>query len=229
MLRAAEVQVQVGNSKLPMFQPALIGNGPTALVNTIDTQSLVKQGQKDAAIMFSCSIAKSGSVMWSGTYHGTPGSQALEREVLRRLDGAKFVPAIYNHQPVEAIFYGSVFFEVINGKPRLRIFANQERDELAKEADFIAPQPFMGAESGFTGFHYPENVSVQVRGEVELKMKVSATGVLEGMQVETEDPPLLGFGDAAMLDFSKARFIPAFRNGQPVESTVTIPVFLHPL
>src|SRR5947199_7341771 len=129
----AEVQVQIGESKLPMYRPALVGNGPTAVINTIDTKELIKEGQKDAAIMFSCALAKNGDVVWSGTYHGTPNSQLLEREVLRRLDGAKFVPAVYNHQPVEAIFYGSVFFAVIDGKPRLRIFANQEGEELKHE------------------------------------------------------------------------------------------------
>lgn len=224
---AADVQVQV-DSKLPMYRPALIGNGPTAIINTIDTKELMKQGQKNAAVMFSCSVSKTGEVMWSGTYRGTPDSQLLDREILRRLDGAKFIPAVYNHQPVDAIFYGTVFFEVLNGKPRLRIFANQEANELKNEADFVAPQPFTGGESGFTGFHYPDDLPVQVRGVVELTMKVTATGQLQDMQVATEDPPLAGFGEAAVLDFKNARFIPAFRQGKPVDSTVTIPVFFHP-
>jgi hypothetical protein len=226
--RATDVEVQAPNSKLPVYRPALVGSGPTAIINTIDTKALLQQGQKDAAIMFLCSVMKSGDVVWSGTYRGTPGSQLLEKEVLKRLDGAKFIPAVYEHQPVGAIFYGSVFFAVIEGKPRLRIFANQEGDELKKESDFVGPQPFSGSGSGFTGFHYPENLPVQVRGAAELRMKVSATGILQDMHVASEDPPLLGLGDAAMEDFSKARFIPAFRDGKPVESTVTIPVFFHP-
>jgi hypothetical protein len=48
------------------------------------------------------------------------------------------------------------------------------------------------------------------------------------LQVLSEDPPLLGFGDAALSDFSGAKFIPAFRNGQPVESSVKIPVYYKP-
>jgi hypothetical protein len=226
--RATEVQVQAPNSNLPLYRPALVGSGPTALINTIDTKGLVQQGQKDAAIMFSCSVLKTGDLAWSGTYRGTPNSQLLEKELLKRLAGAKFIPAVYNHQPVEAIFYGSVFFAIIEGRPRLRIFANQEADELKKESDFVAPQPFFGGESGFTGFHYPEGLPVLVRGVAELKLKVSATGALEDMQLVSEDPPLVGFGDTALMDFRKARFIPAFRDGQPVESTVTIQVFLHP-
>lgn len=226
--RATEVQVQAPNLKLPLYRPALVGSSPTAIINTTDTKALLQQGQEHAAIMFSCLVAKTGDVVWSGTSRGTPGSQLLEKEVLTRLDGAKFIPAVYDHQPVAAIFYGSVFFAVIEGKPRLRIFANQEIDELKKESDFVAPQPFSGSGSGFTGFHYPENLPVQVRGAAELRMKVSATGMVQEMQIASEDPPLLGFGDAAMQDFSKARFIPAFRDGKPVESTVTIPVFFHP-
>lgn len=226
--RAAEVQVQVGDSKLPMYRPALVGSGPTAIINTIDAKALMQQGQKNAAILFSCSVGKNGDVRWSGTYRGTAGSQLLEKELLKRLDGAKFVPAVYNRQPVEALFYGAVFFAIIDGKPRLRIFSNQEPEDLKNETDFVAPQPFMGSDSGFTGFHYPDELPVQVKGAVELKIRVSATGVLEAMQVATEDPPLVGFGDAAMTDFAKARFIPGFRGGNPVESTVTITVFFHP-
>jgi hypothetical protein len=226
--RAAEVQVQVGDSKLPMFRPALVGNGPAAIINTIDTKALMQQGQKNAEILFSCSVGKTGDVGWSGTYRGTPGSELLEKEVLKRLDGAKFIPAVYNHQQVEALFYGAVLFAIVDGKPRLRIFSNQEVEDLKNETDFIAPQPFMGSDSGFTGFHYPDDITVQVKGVVELKMKVSATGVLEAMEVATEDPPLVGFGDAAMMDFAKARFIPGFRGGKPVESTFMIPVFFHP-
>ena len=40
-----------------------------------------------------------------------------------------------------------------------------------------------------------------------------------------EDPPLLGFGGAAMADFANAKFIPAFRNGQPVACQVMLPIY----
>jgi hypothetical protein len=57
---------------------------------------------------------------------------------------------------------------------------------------------------------------------------VDAKGNLKNVQVLSEEPPLLGFGDAALSDFSGAKFIPAFRNGQPVESNVKIPVYYKP-
>jgi hypothetical protein len=53
-------------------------------------------------------------------------------------------------------------------------------------------------------------------------------GNLKSMQVAAEEPPLLGFGDAAISDFSGAKFIPAFRNGQPAESDVKIHVYYKP-
>ena len=37
-------------------------------------------------------------------------------------------------------FFGTLTFSVMDGKPHLRIFANQELSELQKETDFIAPQ-----------------------------------------------------------------------------------------
>ena len=214
---------------LPEVRPALLGTGPDALINKIDTADLIKKGQKEAAVMFSCLVAPTGDVVRSGAYRGTRGSELLEQELLKRLVKAKLIPAIHNHQPVIAIFYGTVRFAVVNGKPRLRIFANQQLDELDKETDFIDPQPYVGQDSKFTGVHYPETGSaVALSGVVELALNVDARGNLKNMEVVSEEPPLLGFGDAAISDFTGAGFIPAFRNGQPVESNVKSPVYYKP-
>jgi len=214
---------------LPEFRPALIGTGPDSLINRIDTADLIKKGQKDGAVMFSCLVAPTGDIVRSGAYRGTVGSELLERELLKRLANEKFIPAIHNHQPVIAIFYGTVTFAVVNGKPRLRIFANQQLDELKKESDFIDPQPYVGQDSKFTGIHYPDTGStVQVTGVAELAVNVDAQGNVKSMHVVSEEPPLLGFGDAAITDFTGAKFIPAFRNGQPIESNVKIPVYYKP-
>lgn len=216
-------------SELPMYRPVLLGQGPNAVINRIDEQDLIRKGQKDALVMFMCSVRKTGELEWCATYRGTPDSDFLKQELQRRISpasGPKFIPAIYNHQPVDAIYYGTVTFRVVNGKPRLRIFSNQEADELEKEHDFIEPQPFFGNGSGFTGFHYPppEAARVPVDGMVELKMKIDANGNLQEIKILSEEPPFLGFGDAAVADFRNAKFIPAFRDGKPVSCDVTLPV-----
>ena len=211
---------------LPETRPALIGTGPNSLINTIDTADLIKKGQKEAAVMFSCLVAPTGDVARAGVYRGTRGSELLEQEVMKRLASAKFIPAIHNHQPVIAVFSGTVRFSVVNGKPRLRIFANQQVEEVDKESDFIDPQPYVGPDSKFTGLHYPETgSSVALTGVVELAVSIDAKGNLTSMRVVSEEPPLLGFGDAAISDFTGAKFIPAYRNGQPVESNIKIPVY----
>src|SRR5436189_2498848 len=215
---------------LPMYRPVLLGQGPKSLIDRIDTQDLIRKGQKDALIMFNCSVRRDGSLEWSATYRGTPDSDFLKQELQKRISPAsdlRFIPAIYNHQPVDAIYYGTVTFRVVNGKPRLRILSNQEAVELEKEHDFIGPQPFFGNGSGFTGFHYPqlESKQLEVDGMVELKMRIDATGNLQEINVVSEKPPLLGFGDAALKDLNDTKFIPAFRDGKPVECEVTLPVF----
>jgi TonB family protein len=217
-------------AQLPMYRPVLLGQGPNALINRIDEQGLVRKGQKDTLVMFMCAVRKTGELEWSATYRGTPDSDFLKQELQKWISPAsnpRFIPAVYNHQPVDAIYYGAVTFRVVNGKPRLRIFSNQEATELEKEHDFIGPQPFFGSESGFMGFHYPpaETARVQVDGMVELKMKIDATGNLQEIKVVSEEPPFLGFGDAALADFKNAKFIPAFREGKPVTCEVTLPVF----
>jgi hypothetical protein len=216
--------------ELPSYRPALIGKSPEAIVNRIDTKLLLKAGQKNGAVMFVAAVEKSGEVKWSGTYRGTPDSKLLEQEVNRALADAKMIPAVRNHQSVSVFYYGTVIFEVLNGKPRLRIFANQEPDELKNENDFVGPQPVIGADSKFDGLHYPpqSDAPVAVSGAVELSLKVDPEGNLQGEKVVSEYPPLLGFGPAAMEDFASAKFIPAFRGGQPVACQITLPVYYKP-
>src|SRR5262249_46247603 len=141
---------------LPEFRPSLIGSGPNSLINEIDTADLIKKGQKEAAVMFSCLVAPTGDIVRSGAYRGTLHSELLEQELLKRMATAKLIPAIHNHQPVIAVFFGTVKFAVVDGKPRLRIFANQQLQELDKETDFIDPQPYVGQDSNFTGINYPD-------------------------------------------------------------------------
>lgn len=223
------VRTATATPALPEFRPALLGTGPDSLINRIDTADLIKKGQKDAAVMFTCLVAPTGEIARSGTYRGTKGSEPLEKEVLKRLATAKFIPAIHNHQAVLAVFYGTVTFAVVNGTPRLRVFANQQLQEVDKENDFIDPQPYVGQDSKFSGTHYPQTpTTVMLTGAVDLAVEIDAAGNLKSMQVVSEEPPFLNFGEAALSDFNGAKFIPAFRNGKPVNSKVTIHVYYKP-
>src|SRR4029453_15149243 len=211
------------------FRPAVLGAGPDSLVNRIDTQDLLKKGQKDGAIMFCCRVATTGDVVSYTTYLPLPGSDLLEAEVHKRLDKARLPPAFYEKKPVEVLFYGTVFFSVVDGKPKLNIFANQEAAELKAANDFIGPQPVIGADSKFTGLHYPrERMTVFVKGLARLALKVDAAGDFEDLQAGSEEPPLVGLAQAALTDFTGAKFIPAFRDGDPVESSVLLPVRYEP-
>jgi hypothetical protein len=250
ILFAAEVQVQVKpsptkappssdgkspsptatvNQQLPQYRPALLGLGPDSVINRMDTATLIKNGQKDGSLFFCCSVGKGGEINDTWTYRVSPGSEPLERELVRCLDRSRFIPAIYNRQPVYALFFGTVIFKVVNEKPRLRIFANQEAEELKKESDFIGPQPFVGPGSKFEGLHYPaDTITSELKGIVDLALKVDATGAMKELRVVQEDPPLVGFGRAAAEDFRVASFIPAFRDGKPVECSVTLPIYYEP-
>ena len=162
---------------------------------------------------------------YSGVAHiGFGSTQARTAEGTLPASNPRFIPAIYNQRPVDAIYYGTVIFAVVDGNPRLRIFSNQEAEELKSEHNFIGLQPFYGFESKFTGFHYPnENTPVAVDGVVRLKLKVDATGNLEDMKVLSDEPPFLGFADAARSDFRDAnrRALPRQRVDAP-SATVTL-------
>ncbi len=212
----------------PVTRPILIGQGPDSLINKIDTADLIKKGQKDGWVRFICAIRKNGDVMWSELFGSAPNSDLLKLELSKRLSAAanpKFIPAIYHREPVDAIYYGTLTFAVVAGKPRLRIFSNQEAEEVQAEHDFVGPQPFFGPGSRFTGFHYPtDTAQMPLDGVVMVKIKVDKTGFFGGGTVISEEPPFQGFGRAAASDFRDAGFIPAFRDGEPVDSEVTIPV-----
>jgi TonB-like protein len=217
------------SAQLPQYRPALLGVGPTSVINRMDTAALIRDGQKDGQLYFCCAVNNLGEILDTWTYKQTPDSTLLERELVRCLDRALFVPAVYDHEPVFVLFYGTVTFKVVDGKPRLRIFANQEPEELKKEADFVGPQPFYGRGSKFEGLHYPANsVTSTLSGLVELKTKVDIHGKMQELQVVSEYPPLAGFRRAAAEDFRVASFIPAFREGKPVECEVTLSVYYEP-
>jgi hypothetical protein len=217
------------SAALPQYRPAVLTVGPNSVVNRIDTAGLIKDGQKDGSLYFRCSVSKTGEITNTWTYKQTPDSERLERELIRCLDEAVFIPAVYDHETVETFFFGAVIFKVVDGKPRLRIFANQETEELKKESDFIGPQPFVGRGSNFEGLHYPSDaVTSELTGLVEMEMKVDANGKLQELKVVSEYPPLVGFRRAAAEDLRVATFIPAFRDGKPVACTVTLPIYYEP-
>jgi hypothetical protein len=209
------------------YRPILLGQGPNSLVNRIDTQSLVKGGQKDGLVMFNALIDKSGKMIVSAFYRASPNSTLLENEVKRRLRDTVFVPGVYNHKPVDAVYYCTVSFVVVEGKPRLRIFSNQEYSELKAESDFVGPQPILGGESGFNGVHYPPAAAAQVpvNGIADIRVQVDDKGEIQLLSVVGEHPPLIGFGAQALMDLYGAKFIPAFRDGKPVACDVTLPVY----
>jgi Gram-negative bacterial TonB protein C-terminal len=222
------------SNELPMYRPILMGTGPDALINRIDTKDLMAKGQKQGVLMFICFVDKTGQVTKSGIYRSEDDASVkpLEDELRRRLSPAAnptFIPAVYNHVPVDAIYFGTLTFAVVDGKPRLRIFSNQQPDEVSKEHDFIDPEPIFGGPSAFTGLHYPFNVgdSVETNGFVELEMKIDAQGNLQDIKVLREEPPLVGFGKTALSDFEGAKFIPAFRNGHPVACDVKLPFYYN--
>jgi hypothetical protein len=206
------------------FRPAVLGIGPDSLVNRIDSEALLKKGQKDGAVMFCAIVGKGGEATSAWTYRPIPGSADLENEVEQRLEGVRFTPPIYNHQPVSVLLYGTIIFSA-EKKPHIRIFLNQDPEQIKAESDFVGPQPVIGGDSKFKGVRLPDpNLPIAVSGIANLALKVGADGNLQDLQLEGEDPPLLGFGTMAMEDFAGAKFIPAFRDGDPVACETVLPV-----
>ena len=200
----------------PQFRPALLGHHKKSLINTIDTQMLLKRGQGDGFVMFGCIVSSSGGGYWSRTYRCSPNTEMLQKEVLGRIDQAMFEPAVLRGVRVGVYLMGSVVFAVRDGKPHLRIYLHQEEGDLRQGNDFIAPQ-FADdpTNSKFKGIYYPPNAPGH-SGVATVKLSVNEMGQVQSASVTYEHPAGMGFGAQTAGPIRDATFIPAFRNGKPV-------------
>jgi hypothetical protein len=217
-----------GNSyaqDLPEFRPALLGRGPRSLVNLINAESLMKRGQGDAIIMFSCGVTTLGDGYSMQVYRCSANSELLQREVLGRIRQVQFEPAVYHHNRVIVWIDGTVSFFVANGKPHLRIFLNQEEPDLKSGNDFIAPQfAFVPGNPKFQGIYWPPGAPGH-EGVAAVTMDIDATGKVLSAKVAYEHPPGMGFGAAAAGPIRDELFIPGFRNGKVVPCRFTWSIF----
>jgi hypothetical protein len=212
----------VSAESLPQMRPALLGSGPRSLVNQIDTQALFQKGQRDAWVMFECSVAGDGVVFGSDFFTASPDSRLLKDEVRRRLRQTKFIPAVYNHKRTSAWFAGTVVFVVQNGRPHLRIYAHQDLDEIKRGTDFVAPQLISVPNRYITD---PPKFPTAARrhdaaGVVKLRHSVDVNGKTTDVQVISE-PPGYQVGDYLKKVVPLVDFLPGYRNGKPTASTYT--------
>ncbi len=206
------------------YRPALPIRGPHSLVNLIDVQSLVKRGQGSATIFFNCVVDAIGEARGIVFYRGTPNSDMLGREVVRRCDQAQFSPAIYRHNPVAVLIQGTASLILQDGKPHLRIFLNQEDDDLTKGRDFIAPQFVLTSGLSKFRYFYPPPNSSGRSGIGAARLQMDATGRIAGSRVAYEYPAGAGFGAEVAGRITEAAFVPGFRDGKvtPCQFTWTL-------
>jgi hypothetical protein len=217
----------------PAMRPALVGSGPKSLINLIGTKHLMERGVQHGAMYFMARVDPNGYPSYSRVWGTTKGLEALRDEVTERLAEARFVPAVYNHQNVYAWFYGTLAFSVVDGKPHLRIFANQELSELQKESDFIAPQaiwlPGKIYDTAKWKNPYGTWSTEDKGGAAVLLLSVDASGKIKNVSVDKVDPPdRKSYAEESVKRVEQWLCLPAYRNGKPVESTTHFKYFFVP-
>lgn len=200
------------------IRPALLGQGPKSLINVLNSERLLKHGQKDGAVNFTFFVGRwgyAGSVL---TFEGTPNSDVLSQELIDAVPRAKFIPAVYHGETVSALVNGTLVFAVSpDGKPHLRIFLNQDRERLARGEDFIAPQLLFPMNRTFKWFDFGK---YRIRsGMVAAKINVNESGKLLGVEIVRETPPDAGFGNSVLSRIHDADLSPPFFNGHPVTAS----------
>jgi hypothetical protein len=222
-----------GAENLPDMRPALIGSGPHALVNLINAQHLIQRGVTHGALFFYAVVHPNGFPGYSKVWGMTKETEPLRDELRERLSQARFIPAIYNHRPVFAAFFGTLAFSVVDGKPHLRIFANQEMSELEKESDFIGPQRISipGHIYDFTKVKEPFGgwMTEDKPGMADISLSVDAAGHVKDVHLVSVTPQEnQKYADAAVTITREQTFLPACRNGKSVDSTTHIKFYFMP-
>ncbi len=173
-------------------------------------------------IMFQCVVSQLGRAHYSIAYHGTPDTQKLREEVLVKLERAEFRPALVNGEKKTVLLNGTVMFAIIDGKPRVRVFLNQEEKDLLAGRDFIAPQLILDYGTKLKRIEWPTGAGGN-NGTVAMDYTIGLDGSVQGLRPSYEHPKGLNFASEVMRGTEHAPFIPAFRNGKPTASTFTLP------
>ena len=209
---------------LPQIRPSLIGSGPGSLVNLIETQKLFAEGQRDAWVMFECSVAPDGIAYGSDFFTASPDSRLLKNEIRRRLRRqARFIPAVYNHKRTWSWFSGTVVFVVAQGQPRLRIYAHQDLNEIKRGTDFVAPQIIDVPTNYYHNFPKEPTAAVgdYAAGVVKVRHSVDANGKTTNVEVISE-PAGYQMGDYLKKALPRIDFTPGYRNGKPTATSYTL-------
>jgi hypothetical protein len=212
-----------GISSAQEMRPALVGNGAKSLVNLINTKHVMDRGVKHGALFFMARVDPNGFPSYSKVWGMTKETEPLRDELRERLAQARFIPAVYNGKNVWAWFYGTLAFSTSDGKPHLRIFANQEMPELQKESDFIAPQPIWLPGKNYDVGQLKDPFGSWWTGDkpgiAYLLMNVDSSGKIKDVQVEKVDPTEASkYGEEAVKRARQWLCLPAYRNGKPVDS-----------
>jgi TonB family protein len=208
---------------LPDMRPTLLGTGRKSLINLIDTERLVKLGQGDGIVRFSCWVSDLGFPFGMITYRSSANSEVLAEEAINKCNAAEFIPAVYHYKTRHSIVCGTIVFGVINGRPRLRIYLNQEEEHLKRGDDFIGPQEVYMPDAIKNVLEYPQR-GIGSSATVLVKIDLDAQGKLKASRIVSESPPGRGFGDEVMSKIGNFTFLPAYLHGKPVACSATLPI-----
>ena len=133
------VDLTAAQTAQPRVRPALIGSGPKALINLIDTNKLMEKGQGNRVLNFQCVVSTSGDPLNAVTYRATPGSEALDKAVNLAFARCRFIPAICDGKACEVLFLGTVLFAVADGGPPFTHLCESEPRRHRKRKRFYCP------------------------------------------------------------------------------------------
>jgi TonB family protein len=206
------------------MRPAQVGSDAAALAETFRAARVPQATNEHVQILFACDVDAVGKAYNIRTFHVPPETQGFADAVRGALGGVRFEPAFVEGQPATVMVTGSAHFRP-GAAPPVTVVLNWTETNKPR-ADSVAPQLIGGQDELLGQTIYPPAARKHKQdGSASVSFVVRANGSLTQFKIEDETPRDYGFGPAAMEGLRWARFIPAQRRGQAVDTRVTQTVY----
>ena len=216
------VRASVGDA--PQFKPALVGTNEDSVLERLRLAASRDKSSGSMVVQFNCEVNAAGKASNVAIWSGLGGSPPYVNAAKHALLAGRFEPAQVWGKPVAVSVIGTIFCIRREGAPEVRIFLNLDRRMLAEERNFVAAQLIGGCEE-LNIVRESVRLFAAFDMDVVAEYRINSNGLAHDVRVVREAPK--GVGQLLVKSLYRARFIPAFLDGKPVESSLSEHQYSH--
>ena len=206
-------------------QPAMIGQGPGSVAETLHYPPRAKAEKKEAAVQFYCEVGFDGRARHIRVLAEDPRG-AFYQAVHKAVSQGRFIPAKMGGKSVSVLIGGTVLFVNSKTGPLIVVsMATAEKQRAASGQNYIQPQLVMSyADLTRKAYMFANSTSFTGGGRpnAEISFNVNSSGAITSSKIVSETPK--GCGSILIKACEGARFVPALANGKPVAGQFNLPI-----